>query len=183
MQRIGANGRRKLVYEIIFPLLLIVLLLIDQITKTVAKSSFESGWIRTTVINDFFYFYYTMNTGAAWSFLADASWGQIFFKALTSVSIILFFVYYIYVCKKGYKFLRFAVILLFAGAMGNFIDRLCYNGVVDFLSFVFGSYHFPIFNLADTYMTIAVIMIIIHYFFLDKDAIFKKKDAKKDIKN
>ncbi len=181
MQGIGTNGRRKLIYELIFPTLLVVLLLVDQITKTVAKSSFHNGWRSTTVIDGFFYFYYTLNTGAAWSFLADASWGQLFFKILTSVSIILFFVYYIYVCKKGYTFLRFAIILLFAGAIGNFIDRLAYNGVVDFLSFVFGSYSFPIFNLADTYMTIAVIMIIVHYLFLDKDALFKKKDAKKDI--
>lgn len=183
MQRTWFNGRRKLVFEILFSLLLIALIAVDQVTKTVAKASNESGWKSTTIIDGFFYFTYTMNSGAAWSFLADVSWGQLFFKILTAVSLVLFFIYYVYVCKRGYKFLRVAVILLFAGAIGNFIDRLAYNGVVDFISLVFGDYNFPIFNIADSYMTIAIIMIIIHYLFLDNEAIFKKrnKNANKDL--
>ena len=182
MQRTRADGRR-IVKEILFSVLLICLLLLDQITKTVAKSSFESGWQKTTVIENFFYFQYTMNTGAAWSFLSNVSWGQLFFKIITPISLVLFFIYYVYVCKKGYKFLRVAIILLIAGTIGNFIDRLVYNGVVDFISFVFGDYYFPIFNLADTFMTVSIVMIIIHYLFLDKEALFRRKNAKKSIQN
>ncbi len=182
MQRVRSD-RRKLILELLPIAVMIVLILVDQITKTYFKNVYESSdWRNTPVIKGFFYFTYTMNTGAAWSFLADKPWSQVFFKVLTGVALIGFYIFYIFSCKSNYKFLRYALILIIGGTIGNFIDRLAYNGVVDFLSFVFGSYHFPIFNLADSYMTIGIIMLIIHYLFLDKNAIFKK-NAKNEISN
>lgn len=179
MQRTRAD-RRTIILNVVFLCSLISLVIIDQIVKTVFKNLAENtSWTHTEIIGGFFYFRYTFNTGSAFSFLSNADWGQIFFKVLTAVSLVLFFIYYIYVCKKGYKWLRWAVILVLAGTLGNFIDRLAYNGVVDFISFVFGSYHFPIFNLADCYLVIGLIMVVIHYLFLDKDAVFRK-NAKKD---
>ena len=179
MQRVRAN-RRTIITNVIFLSSLILMLLLDQILKTVFKNLSENTiWLQTPIIEGFFSFKYTLNKGSAFSFLADKSWGQIFFKILTALALIAFFFFYIYVCKKNYKWLRWALILIIAGTIGNFIDRLAYNGVVDFISFVFGSYHFPIFNLADVYLTIGVTMLIIHYLFLDKEAVFKRK-AKKD---
>ena len=181
MQRIRVD-RRIIIKNLIFLLVLVALILIDQITKTVVKNLYEnSGWVYTSVISGFFEFRYAFNTGAAFSFLADASWGQIFFKILTSIALVAFYIYYVYVCKKGYTFLRIAMIIVIAGTIGNLIDRLAYNGVVDFLSFTFGAYKFPIFNLADTYMTIGAIMVVVHYFFLDENAIFTKKNDKKTV--
>jgi len=66
------------------------------------------------------------------------------------------------------------------GTLGNFIDRLAYNGVVDFISLIFGDYYFPIFNLADSFMTVGIILMIIHYFFLDENKVFTKNGNKDD---
>lgn len=176
MQRTGLD-RRKIILEIVPILVMLVIILADQITKTYCKNLYENnGWRVTTVIDGFFDFTYTVNTGAAWSFLAGKSWAQTFFKVLTSIALVLFYGFYIYACKKDYKFLRYALILIIGGTIGNFIDRLAYNGVVDFLSFTFGSYDFPVFNLADSYMTIGIIMLFIHYLFLDENKIFGKND-------
>ena len=175
------TDRRKIIFEIIPIVLIVVLILVDQITKTYFKNLYENNsWYSTSVIKDFFAFTYTKNTGAAWSFLADKDWAQTFFKILTVVALVLFYGFYIYACKKNYKFLRYALILIIGGTIGNFIDRLAYNGVVDFLSFTFGSYNFPIFNLADSYMTIGIIMMFVHYIFLDENKLFGKNDKQND---
>ncbi len=179
MQGIRAD-RRAITKSLIFLSVLVLLILLDQITKTVVKNLYENeGWRYTVVISNFFEFRYTFNTGAAFSFLANKEWGQIFFKVLTSIALVVFYIYYIYVCKKDYTFLRLAMILIIGGTIGNFIDRIAYGGVVDFLSFIFGSYRFAIFNLADAYMTVGVVMVVIHYLFLDPNAIFKKNGNKR----
>ena len=75
--------------------------------------------------------------------------------------------------------LKYALILIVGGTLGNFIDRLISNGVVDFLSFNFWGYAFPVFNFADTFLTVGVIMLIFYYCFLDDNAIFKKNTNQK----
>lgn len=150
--------------------------MIDQLTKSYVKNLHDSfGWNETIVIDGFFNFSWATNDGAAFSFLAGVEWGQSFFTGLTIVALVLFFLYYMYIYKKNYRWLKIAMAFVVAGTVGNFIDRLAYNYVVDFISFIFGSYHFPVFNMADTFITVGVIMLIVHYLFIDNDAVFKKK--------
>jgi len=85
---------------------------------------------------------------------------------LTPVALILFGVFYFYLYKKGYKWAKYAMAFIVAGTIGNFIDRLAYDSVIDFISLIFGDYYFPIFNLADTFMTVGIIMILVHFCFL-----------------
>ena len=178
MQRTGANGKVTL-YKI-YPLLLILLLFIaDQLTKSYCKNLHDNcGWVSTSVIKDFFYFTYTENSGAAWSFLADKSWAQAFFIALTSVALVLFYAAYIYYYKRDKNWMKVALIFVISGTLGNFADRLVYGKVVDFISFIFGGKGFPIFNLADSFMTVGVIIVIINFLFIDDNALlrFGKKD-------
>ncbi len=179
MQRTRSNARRRIIFEVSMIVLLVLLVVADQVTKICVKNLYETGeWTSTQVIKNFFYFTYVENTGSAWSFLSDVSWAQTFFKIITGVALVLFAFYYYFVTKKRYKWLKVALVLIIAGTIGNFIDRLAYNYVVDFLSFIFGDYHFPVFNLADSFMTVGIIMLLIHYLFLDKNALFKK--SKKD---
>ena len=179
------TDRRKLVLAIVLSVVSIgVLIFLDQLTKTHIKHLAEqTSWSGTTVIPNFFEIKYTVNTGAAWSFLAGVSWAQTFFKILTSVALVGFIVFFVYSFKKCYKVLTIALILIISGTIGNFIDRLIYNGVVDFISLIFGSYHFPIFNLADSFMTVGIVMMIIHYLFLDENKIFSKNESNEDSSN
>ena len=180
MQRTRTN-RRTIITNVIFLSSLIGLMLLDQILKTVFKNLYENtSWNETTIIQGFFSFKYTMNTGSAFSFLADTTWGQTFFKVLTILSLIGFYAYYVYLSKGKNYTARIAMVLIMCGAMGNLIDRFAYNGVVDFISFIFGGNPFAIFNLADSYLTIGVILIIIHLLFLDKNAVFKGEKVEKN---
>lgn len=155
----------------------------DQSTKTYIKNLSETtSWKDTDVIKDFFKITCVYNSGAAWSFLANKSWGQLFFKILTPIALVGFVVFFIYALKKKYKTLSIGLALIISGTIGNFIDRLRYDFVVDFLSFVFGDYKFPVFNIADSYMTIGIVLLLTHFLFLDKNAIFKK-NGKKDIQD
>ena len=88
-------------------------------------------------------------------------------------------IFYVYCIKKGYKWLRVSLIFIISGTLGNFIDRLIFNGVIDFLSFVFGEYYYPIFNLADAFLVVGMIMFVINFLFLDKNAVFKRQNDNK----
>lgn len=172
MQRIRAfNGKRLVIFVIIPVILFAVLVGLDQITKyIVAKDE-----TNITVIENFFFISYSTNKGAGFSFLADKEWGQLLFKIITPIALIAFIAFYVYAVKRSYKWLGYSIIGIIAGTIGNYIDRLLNGEVVDFLSFKFGSYFFPTFNIADICLTVGVIMIIVHFLFLDQNAIFRKK--------
>lgn len=182
MQGTGAYGRKRIIFEIFSACLIILLVALDQITKYYFANAIEYGQ-DIPVIDGFFYFTYVQNKGAAWSFLSDATWGQTFFKILTGVSLIAFAYFYWYSSKKQYKWLKIALAFAIGGTIGNFIDRLINSAVIDFIGFTFGTYNFPIFNLADSFLVVGVIMIFVHLFFLDESAIFKRENAKDDTKD
>ncbi|MBO4251449.1 MAG: signal peptidase II [Clostridia bacterium] len=156
--------------------MLAALIGLDQVTKFFAARD----KVQSVVIDDFFYLSYSTNTGAGFSFLADKEWGQILFKILTPFALVAFLLVYLFALKKSYKWLSYSVVLMVAGTIGNFIDRLLNGAVVDFLSFKFGSYYFPTFNVADICLTVGVIMVIFHFLFLDANALFAKKQTDKE---
>ncbi len=166
-------ARLKPIFKIALPILLIGLcILFDQLSKAYFKNEYVDGE-RNYIIDNFFYFTFTVNTGAAWSFLADKPWSQTFFKILTAVALLAFIFYFVFSIKKKNSWLIYSLAFVIAGTIGNFIDRLCFNGVTDFIGFIFGDYYFPIFNLADSFLVVGMIMLIFYYCFLDKNAIFK----------
>ena len=168
--------RKITVFFTVFSLFFILLL--DQITKCYFHSKGE-GYTEV-VIPDFFSLSTVYNSGSAFGFLGDASWAQIFFKILTPIVLIGLYIYFLFTRTK-YTFLRFGIVFLAAGILGNFIDRISFNYVIDFISFKFGSYYFPNFNVADMAITVGIIMFFIHLLFLDKDALFaRKKDKESD---
>lgn len=174
MQRAGTHGRRLI--AALPCILLIAAILLDQITKLYFHLYGVKGQ-DITVIPGFFYLNFSTNTGAAFGSLSDKSWAQTFFKILTVLALAGLAVFYYFVADHG-NWLKYGLILIMAGAAGNFIDRLCFGQVVDFLSFDFGWLglgRFATFNLADSFLCVGVAMVIIHYLFLDHDAVFKRK--------
>ena len=104
------------------------------------------------------------NTGAAFSFLADAGgWQRYLFTGLAMVvSVVL--VIWLRGMKTHERLVAWAVALVLGGAIGNLIDRLAYGKVVDFLQWHWEQYYFPSFNLADSAITLGVILLLIDTF-------------------
>ena len=126
-------------------------ILLDQITKYYVAHNFIQG-ARQKVIDGFFYLTYVRNTGAGCSILQGQRW---VFIILTFIALPLFI--YLYVkSDPGHKLERFAYLLLISGTIGNFIDRVLYGSVVDFLDFIIFGYDFPVFNVADIFITVGV---------------------------
>lgn len=156
-------------------LILAFLVAFDQITKYLAKVHLkgEKGCI---LIKNIISFKYLPggNTGAAWGILSGKIVLFIVFS-IVAVLIIFKFLYNIYkIYKKNYslnptaKTLNFLMIVLVAGALGNLVDRIVNGYVIDFISFDF--INFPIFNVADCYITISCILLfIICVFKMDND--------------
>ena len=110
------------------------------------------------VINNFLYLTYVRNTGAAWSILSNNSYIVLGISLLIIVGII----WYIWKNKIDNKFEKVAYSLILGGAIGNFINRLFYGYVIDFIDIKIFGYDYPIFNLADVFIVIGVILLIIY---------------------
>jgi len=178
MQRVGALNRRRIIFCVISILICGAIIALDLITKSYFErlNAENTNNYHQVIIKDFFYLTYTVNTGAAFSFLGGVSWGQLFFKILTCLSLAGFIVLFVLFIKKGYRWMPIAMAFIVGGTIGNFYDRLAFNYVRDFIGFIFGNWHFPVFNIADTFLTVGIIMFIVHVFFFDENAIFKKKN-------
>ena len=141
--------------------IILILVALDQWTKGLAERLIgETG--RVSVIPHFFELRLTYNKGAAWSFLSDHSWG-IVFLSIVSIFVI---VSLLYVLKHTTgKRARFVLMLVISGSVGNLIDRLRVGAVADFLSFTFGDYAFPTFNVADSLITVGTVLLVLFIIF------------------
>ena len=136
-------------------ILSIVVLMIDIISKFIIKTNLNL-YESIKIIPNFFNITYVMNDGAAFSILR----GNQILLSILGIFIIIFLGYYINKDKlNNYKVIYYS--LLIGGILGNILDRLIYNGVIDFLDFKIFNYDYPIFNLADSFIVISVILIII----------------------
>jgi len=156
------NIKKSLIY-VVFATILIAF---DQFTKYLAviKLKGNDGF---EVIKNVLKFEYVENRGAAWGMLGGQ---RVLFIILTLIIIplMILFVYriekVIFECNEKktinkFNILQFIIITLVAGAIGNFIDRLVNQYVVDFLYFKL--IDFPVFNVADCYVTIATFLLIV----------------------
>ncbi|MBF7017343.1 signal peptidase II [Staphylococcus durrellii] len=134
----------------------VLILILDQVTKFIIAASMRIGDY-FEVIPGFLNITSHRNNGAAWGILSGK---MSFFFIITIIILVILVVFYIKEAKNN-LFMQIALSLLFAGALGNFIDRVLHGEVVDFIdTYIFG-YNFPIFNVADSSLTIGVILIII----------------------
>ena len=144
--------------------LALIVILLDQLTKTLVISEFALGDSRT--LTSFFNLVRAHNSGAAFSFLADASgWQRWFFVGLGAAASI--FIVWMLRAHPTQRLFCFAISTILGGAVGNVIDRLLHGYVVDFLQFhwdwlqpVFHGGYFPAFNLADSAITLGAASLI-----------------------
>lgn len=145
----------------IYYLLVLVLVIIDQITKYLTVTNIPLGET-VPFIEGFMSFTFVKNTGAAFSILEGKMW---LFYIVTIIAIIVI-VYFMQTEGKQSKLAAIGLSFLLAGAIGNFIDRLLHQYVVDMIQLEFMD--FAIFNLADTWITIGVVIFIIYLLFFDE---------------
>src|SRR5688500_839685 len=138
--------------------LALVILILDQFTKTLILGYYKLG--DATYVTSFFNIVRAHNTGAAFSFLADAAGWQRWFFTVIGIAAALFIVWMLR-SHAGQKLFSFAMALILGGAIGNVIDRLMHGYVVDFLDFHLAGRHFPAFNVADSAITIGAICLIL----------------------
>ena len=138
--------------------LALVILILDQFTKTLILGYYKLG--DATYVTSFFNIVRAHNTGAAFSFLADAAGWQRWFFTVIGVAAAVFIVWMLR-SHAGQKLFSFAMALILGGAIGNVIDRLMHGYVVDFLDFHLAGRHFPAFNVADSAITIGAICLIL----------------------
>ena len=154
---------------VLYALITAAIIAADQIVKYWAKSSLmEIGTI--PLIRDVFHLTYAENKGAAFSILEGQRW---FFILLTSVMLVVIALAFFKEYFKG-KWGKTTLVFIFAGAIGNFVDRLLLGYVVDM--FDFRLIDFPVFNVADIFLTIGGFMGVVYILFMDKDLF---KDDKK----
>ncbi|MDO9073501.1 MAG: signal peptidase II [Rubrivivax sp.] len=142
-----------------------IVILADQVTKTLIIGAFQLGDVRP--VTDFFNLVRAHNKGAAFSFLADAAgWQRWFFTALGLV--VSGFIVWMMRSHPTQKLFCFAVSMIMGGALGNVIDRLLHGYVVDFLQFrfdilspVFSGGYFPVFNIADSAITLGACCLVL----------------------
>jgi len=118
-------------------------------------------------VNSFINLTHQQNTGAAFSFLADAGgWQRWFFVVLASVVSAVIVVWLWRVRKEGPLVLMAGLSLVLGGAIGNLIDRARLGYVTDFFQVWFGDWAFPSFNVADAGITVGAALLIIDAIFL-----------------
>jgi signal peptidase II len=116
----------------------------------------------------FFKLTYVHNTGAAFSFLSEAGgWQRWFFAGLALVISVVIAVW-LSRLEKNETLLAVALSLILGGAVGNLIDRLAYGYVIDFLDVYYGTWHWPAFNIADSAITLGVVLMLAESFGLGK---------------
>ncbi|MFI3329647.1 MAG: signal peptidase II [bacterium] len=145
-------------------IIVVISIILDQVTKMLALMYLKSGSI--VVIEDFFNLVLHYNNGAAWSSFAG-NFGFLF--SITIVSIIAFGFFFKSVNFNKKLIYSLGISLMLGGLFGNFIDRIFMDGhvVIDFLSFTFGSYRFPTFNIADSCLVVGVVLFVIDILLLE----------------
>lgn len=142
-----------------------IVIVIDQWTKWLVVHRMEIGE-SIEVIKNFLYITSHRNSGAAWGILQ----GQMWFFYLITVIVIITIIYFIQKMGKDNKLFGISLGLILGGAIGNFIDRLLNQQVVDFINtYIFG-YDFPIFNIADSALVIGVALFIVQILLEDRKA-------------
>lgn len=143
---------------------------LDQFTKYLAITHIKDNPI--TILEGVFQLRYLENHGAAFGMLQNQQW---FFLIITAITLcIVTFIYLKLPKEKHFMPLRVCLILLVTGAIGNMIDRIRFQYVVDF--FYFELIDFPIFNVADIFATVSTFALILLFLFYyseeDFDLIF-----------
>ena len=138
--------------------IIVAIIALDQWSKWAIKSSFNL-YQSEPVIQDLLYFTYVTNDGMAFGLSFPGG------KHILLVMTILltgFIIGFLWKEREGHPLVKYGLALILSGAIGNLIDRFLYGKVVDFLDLMIGDFHWYIFNVADSSVTIGMVLFIMH---------------------
>ena len=139
----------------IYIAIIVIGLILDRLTKAYAVKNLMNDPYQGSILN----FTYLENRGAAFGILQDR---RIFFIVLTLVIVLVLIYHFLKTYRSNHKLLNIALAMIISGALGNFYDRLTQGYVVDFIEFAF--VNFPVFNIADIFVTVGAGLLIIYMF-------------------
>lgn len=141
-----------------------ILILMDQISKYIIVKTMNVGE-SIPVIGEVLQITSHRNYGAAWGMLQN----QMIFFYIITIIVLIALIYFYYKEAADNLLMQCGLMLIFAGAIGNFIDRLFRGNVVDFIDTKIINYDFPIFNVADSCLTIGVFILLYELLFNQKE--------------
>lgn len=137
-------------------LTIVVLVASDQFSKYLITYNFKDTSSAITIVDNFFKINFVKNYGAGFSILQN----QTVFLIIVSIAACIIICYLLFKTNKKEVLNRISYLLIIGGTIGNLIDRLRFNYVIDFLDFYIFGYDFPVFNLADSFITIGAFLLI-----------------------
>jgi len=141
----------------------LVVIVLDLGIKALASANLEYG--RPLEVLPFFNLTLLHNTGAAFSFLAEHAGWQRWLFALIAIGASIGLTVWLSRLKRGETLTAVSLTLVIGGAIGNLYDRLVHGYVVDYLSFHWGDWYYPAFNLADTAITLGAVGLVLQSLF------------------
>jgi signal peptidase II len=140
----------------------VVVLIVDQCTKLLADAMLAMH--QSVELLPFLALRKAYNSGAAFSFLSDASGWQRWFFIILALVVIVILLAWLRRLPPGDTRVRLALVLILGGAAGNVIDRIVYGHVIDFVDVFYGSWHYPTFNVADSAIFIGACLLLLDIF-------------------
>ncbi|MDC3131388.1 signal peptidase II [Pelagibacteraceae bacterium] len=138
--------------------ILIFFVFCDLLTKSFVKKNFLLN--ESKQLNQFLDIVYVQNYGVSFGFLS----GLVSYWILVIVGLIVTVLIYYLMIRSNKKVEKLAYFIIIIGALSNILDRIISSYVVDFISLHYNNFYWPAFNLADIYITIGIIMLIISFF-------------------
>ena len=160
-------------------IIIVAILVLDQVTKYLIQLNLSSVGTSMPLIGGVVQFTNVHNTGAAWGMLEGFRWLFIPMTLIVAAAIVYVIIRF---HKKLSVFSRITLALLFAGSVGNFIDRLVLAYVRDFID-ITPLFSFPVFNVADSALSIGCVFLVIDALFLKDRSLFERVSFRRESKS
>lgn len=147
--------------------LAVVVLLLDLGSKMLVMDYFQLG--ESMPLIPFLNLTYAHNPGAAFSFLADKDGWQRWLFALIAIAIVIALLILMYRCSGKQRLNNIAFAMIIGGALGNLFDRMVHGFVIDFIDFYVKGWHYPIFNLADSFICVGAALVVLEGFLFSSE--------------
>ena len=145
--------------------IIIIIFALDRISKNYVINLFNETQFNEIYLLEFINIYFIWNEGIAFGLLNFGN--NLFYNLITSL-IILISLIILYLVFKNKNYLGYFFAMILGGSLGNLYDRIKYSAVPDFIDLHIGNYHWFIFNVADIFISIGVICLILDEFFKNK---------------